>query len=131
VSAPDQVVLTGQYEGRGVFGATILTYVAEVDAFLAKLDVRGVPLPPPSLGAQFIPNIITPNNDGLNDCFQIRGLPAGPWQLRVYSRWGRLVYQSEDYQQDWSATGLSDGYYLYYLRGPVQPALQGWLDVVH
>jgi hypothetical protein len=45
----------------------------------------------------FIPNIITANNDGINDDFTIQ-LEGGRyiwWQ--VYNRWGNLVYENEEY----------------------------------
>lgn len=60
-----------------------------------------------------VPNIITPNGDGLNEVFRFTGLGPGPWQLQVYSRRGRLVYQQENYQQDWEATGPTEGLYYY------------------
>ena len=84
--------------------------------------------PPPPVAA---PNIITPNGDGLNDVFRLPGLPPGPWQLRIYSRWGQQVFASGDYQQDWSAPGLADGLYYYWLQSPARPSLRGWLEVIH
>lgn len=82
------------------------------------------------MAGRLVPNIITPNGDGLNEVFRFPGLGAGPWQLQVYSRAGRLVYQQENYQQDWGAAGLPAGLYYYYLHAPRQPAQQGWLEVV-
>lgn len=134
VSAPDQVVLTGLYEGKATFAATTLICQGDLDAFLAKWAPPGVaePTPPPgSLPALEVPNIITPNHDGHNDYFQVRGLPAGPWELRVYSRWGRLVYATTDYQQNWDAPGLADGSYFYWLAHATQATIKGWLQVQH
>ena len=96
----------------------------------------GVACLPPDAGAfppfpVAAPNIITPNGDGLNDVFRLPGLPPGPWQLRIYSRWGQQVFASGDYQQDWSAPGLADGLYYYWLQSPARPSLRGWLEVIH
>jgi gliding motility-associated-like protein len=43
-------------------------------------------------------NGITPNEDGLNDFFQIEGIENYPNNtLKIYNRWGVLVYQTENY----------------------------------
>ena len=36
--------------------------------------------------------------------------------LTIFNRWGRIVYQSSDYQNDWDGGGLSDGTYFYVLK---------------
>ncbi len=79
-----------------------------------------------------LPNIITPNGDRLNDRWVVPGLPAGA-RLRVYSRWGQLVYESRDYRNDWGAEGLPAGLYFYVLeheRLCPQPRAKGWMEVV-
>lgn len=61
-----------------------------------------------------IPNVITPNGDGFNDKFIIEEL----WdshKISIYNRWGHLVYESNDYQNEWDAEGLKDGSYYYQL----------------
>ena len=37
-------------------------------------------------------------------------------ELTVFNRWGRVVYHSKDYQNDWDGGGLSDGTYFYVLK---------------
>ena len=69
----------------------------------------------------------SPNNDGINDFYSIDGLTAYPdFTFRVYSRWGQLVYSTNDafFQWDGSTnqsgplpTGqLTDGTYFYILE---------------
>lgn len=43
------------------------------------------------------PNVITPNGDGINDCFQpdFHGDLDECFTLKIFSRWGRLLYDSE------------------------------------
>lgn len=65
----------------------------------------------------WIPNAFTPDGDGLNDVFEIRGAEY-PLQLWVYDRWGGLVFHSPDYQNNWRGTRpdgspLPDGVYTY------------------
>lgn len=47
----------------------------------------------------FIPNLFTPNNDGNNDVFKVYGSNIVSLDLRIYNRWGEIVYQSNDTQE--------------------------------
>lgn len=81
--------------------------------------------------ALFVPNIITPNGDGQNDALKIIGLAPDAWSLRIYNRWGKEVYQSPAYQQDWQAAGLADGVYYYWLRASATgQQVKGWVEVL-
>ncbi len=73
-----------------------------------------------------MPNVITPNGDGLNDVLVIEGIQKFPGsELEVFDRWGRSVYQSGDYragdplvvsQDAFRGEDLSDGTYFYVLK---------------
>ncbi|QBQ40836.1 T9SS type B sorting domain-containing protein [Sphingobacterium psychroaquaticum] len=64
-----------------------------------------------------IPNVFTPNGDGLNDYFRIVGLSLFPGRrLTIYNRWGNNVYRSEQYENDWGGSGLLEGTYFYVLE---------------
>jgi gliding motility-associated-like protein len=64
-----------------------------------------------------IPNIITPNGDNLNDNFKVPNLEYYPnSQLIIYNRWGRKVYESSNYQNDWNGEKCSDGVYYFILQ---------------
>ncbi|NQY67736.1 MAG: gliding motility-associated C-terminal domain-containing protein, partial [Flavobacteriales bacterium] len=63
-----------------------------------------------------IPDIFTPNGDGINDVFSIKNLKYWPGSyLKVFNRWGTIVYRQEDYQGTWSGTRVADGVYFYIL----------------
>lgn len=68
----------------------------------------------------FVPNIFSPNNDNINDNFVITGLHHNS-HLKVYNRWGGLVYRSDNYQNNWNGKSinngknLTDGVYYYVL----------------
>jgi len=72
----------------------------------------------PAISATFfVPNVITPNGDGKNDQFVIKGLDLYPGsQLEIFNRWGNQVYRSENYNNNWKGEGLSAGIYYYVLR---------------
>jgi gliding motility-associated-like protein len=56
----------------------------------------------------FIPDAFTPNNDGINDSWVIRGINDYPdCTVEVYNRWGNPVFVSRGYQQPWD--GRSEG----------------------
>ncbi len=47
-----------------------------------------------------IPNVFTPNQDGVNDSFEIGSLPQN-CRLFIYDRWGRLAFESINYKNEW------------------------------
>ena len=52
-----------------------------------------------------IPNIITPNGDGLNDSFIVPCVLSYPGStLVIFNRWGDEIYRDEDYKNDWEGT---------------------------
>ena len=64
---------------------------------------------------EMIPNVFTPNNDGENDAFEIKGnaiSTLGP-TLTVYNRWGEILYVQADYENTWAPdeTEAADGTY--------------------
>ena len=66
----------------------------------------------------YIPNAFTPNGDGLNDVWRLPYLDAYPhMQVRVFNRWGQMVYQSTgpDVKWDGNMNGqqLPSGVYAY------------------
>ena len=64
-----------------------------------------------------IPNVITPNGDGVNDEFVIPDLVTYVEnELTIYNRWMTMVYNSKNYDNKWKGEGLSDGVYYYFLR---------------
>jgi gliding motility-associated-like protein len=44
----------------------------------------------------FAPNSFTPNGDGTNDIFEVRGLSVYRPTLKIFNRWGVVVYVSND-----------------------------------
>ena len=66
-------------------------------------------------GEFVFPNIITPNGDGINDFFKIKGLDefVDGWSIDIYNREGRRVFHSDDYHNEWNAPDVKDGVYFY------------------
>ncbi len=52
----------------------------------------------------YIPNVFTPNGDGLNDFFRMVGLPpenVTQFNMQIFNRWGQVVYSSIDIREGW------------------------------
>ncbi len=68
-----------------------------------------------------VPNVFTPNADGVNDYFLIEGSPGVTYYFKVYNRWGQLVFSTprvEAIRWDGRDDGndmLPDGVYYYEL----------------
>ncbi|MBP5663656.1 MAG: gliding motility-associated C-terminal domain-containing protein [Bacteroidales bacterium] len=61
-----------------------------------------------------IPNIFTPNGDGVNDKFVINGLEnCEKKALMVKDRNGQIVFQSRNYDNSWDGGNLPNGTYYY------------------
>ncbi|GAB3586748.1 DUF7948 domain-containing protein [Hymenobacter daeguensis] len=75
-----------------------------------------------------IPNIITPNGDDQNQTFRL-GPDCYP-RLQIFSRWGRQVFESVAYHDDWAADGLPNGVYYYLAVYPDGHRLKGTVEVV-
>ncbi len=56
-----------------------------------------------------IPNVFTPNGDGLNDVFEI-AMECDPlnYSLSVFNRWGREVFQTSQYTDFWQGNSSID-----------------------
>uniref|UniRef100_UPI0025D66BA7 DUF7507 domain-containing protein n=1 Tax=uncultured Pedobacter sp. TaxID=246139 RepID=UPI0025D66BA7 len=64
-----------------------------------------------------IPNLFTPNGDGINDTFEINGLAQfAENDITIVNRWGNEVFRAKGYQNNWTGEGLNEGTYYYLLR---------------
>jgi gliding motility-associated-like protein len=89
-----------------------------------------------------IPDIITPNNDGFNDRFIVERSSNTKVSLKIFNRWGSIVYTDPDYKNDWdgrSSTGggqhiLPQGTYYYLVEitnvtTPAKEVKKGYLSI--
>lgn len=76
-------------------------------------------------------NLITPNKDGLNEYFVVENIDERDCTLSVFNRWGNKVYEKDHYNNEWDASGLSDGVYYYRLDDhTTESVFKGWVQVL-
>ncbi len=76
-------------------------------------------------GGYFAPNTFTPNNDGVNDGWAIVTDSECwlEWNVKIYNRWGGLVWESNIPNDVWSGSNgngsyyVADGIYVYTIKG--------------
>lgn len=82
-------------------------------------------LNPSTIVANHIPNVITPNKDGINDALYINIRDYSvytAWRIDVYNRWGERVFHSEAPTLSWDGSTsfgepLKEGTYYYVVEG--------------
>ncbi|MCS7035722.1 MAG: HYR domain-containing protein, partial [Saprospiraceae bacterium] len=92
----------------------------------------------------YIPNVITPNDDGINDYLEIPCLNTDLYpnnRLIIYNQWGDKVYEAAPYDNNpvkaWRGTlhgrqgqNLPDGTYFYYFQpAPDRKPLSGYIEI--
>jgi gliding motility-associated-like protein len=67
-----------------------------------------------------IPNVFTPNGDGVNDCYWVSGIntKCDEFYIKVYNRWGTVVYETTNSSACWDGTNqggadIPQGVYYY------------------
>jgi len=55
-------------------------------------------------GVLYVPNTFTPNNDGINDVFEINGNEIKEFELWIFNRWGEVLYTTKNMNSYWDGT---------------------------
>lgn len=67
-----------------------------------------------------VPNIFSPDGDGVNDIFNVVGNGLGHITLEIYGRWGRMVFSAPHLTEGWDGTFRGKkcpiGTYVYQLK---------------
>ena len=54
-----------------------------------------------------VPNVFTPNNDRVNDCFVVEGTKIREFNIKILSRTGKVLFESNDINQSWDGKDLN------------------------
>lgn len=77
---------------------------------------------------------ISPNNDGMNDFFDLESLNVK--YLSIFNRYGTKVYDKSNYKNEWYGTTndgkkLPDGTYYYVIEREGQESVTGWIYIIN
>jgi len=152
-ATPSGGIFSGWGVSNGIFspdsagvGFHILTYrygigsicYSEIQKTIQVIDSCAVFVPPVSGGASgiAIPNVFSPNGDGINDSWRIKYLDNFPNAIvDVYNRYGQLVFHSIGYSKNWD--GKYNGkdvpvgtYYYLIVTAPSTEPLSGSISIL-
>jgi gliding motility-associated-like protein len=71
-------------------------YCRRQDTILVRVDF--------TCGDFFVPNVFSPNADGLNDVINVNGFCIYTYNLQIFSRWGEMVFETKDRSISWDGT---------------------------
>ena len=82
-----------------------------------------------------IPSGFSPNGDGVNDVWVIRGIEAYPEAyIEVFNRWGDIVFRSQGYQSPWNGDSqqgaLSSAAYYYTIVLAEGKSITGVISII-
>ncbi len=87
------------YTAGGSYQVTLITQIPNSINCIDTLSAQTIDIiTNPEL---YIPNTFTPNGDGHNDVFRVRGPNFAIYYFAVYNRWGELMYETTDPSQGW------------------------------
>ncbi|NQX43097.1 gliding motility-associated C-terminal domain-containing protein, partial [Pedobacter steynii] len=114
---------------KGYSGVEKFTYmINDENGLRSNIAVVTINVVPPDLE---IPNTFTPNGDGRNDTFQVKGRENyDSIEISIFNRWGDEVYRSKNYKDEWDGAGLNEGTYFYVLKlkkGSQEESRRSWV----
>lgn len=124
VFTPLPIIQTTDYEGNLLLGASVYYYIDDVS--LTEIDYM-------SMIDGKIPNIFTPNGDGINDYFMFDNSLVYAKRLTILNRWGSIVFQSDsNFLWDGSHDGkeCTDGVYYYIIEVGNDFKVNGFLTLM-
>jgi gliding motility-associated-like protein len=103
------------FETEGVY-EVILTASNEfcMDTASTKITIR-------KTEELFIPNVFTPNGDGVHDEFKISGSGFTDYSAKIYNRWGQFITELKSTKETWkgeliNGNDVSSGVYYIYIN---------------
>ncbi|MBV6654855.1 MAG: PKD domain-containing protein [Mameliella sp.] len=118
VSGPDGIVLydwsldvagsstdanpVATFDENGIYTAVLIAVDEEGCTFSDNFSFEVRFCEPDGGCAYAFPNAFSPNADGVNDTFELlRNCPVTSFELRVFNRWGGIVYESDNPDEGW------------------------------
>lgn len=103
------------YSASGIYDVTLIATNQFTSDTISQSFTLGLTCP------ITVPNVFSPNDDGLNDILFILGLPL-EFNLIIYNRWGYAVFESNNPNELWNGKVMNtgapavEGVYFYILK---------------
>ncbi|MFN3918530.1 MAG: gliding motility-associated C-terminal domain-containing protein [Flavobacteriales bacterium] len=127
INVPMRYCMDATCESLYIGGEYILNYMAFSTSCGSDTVYKSsrIIVDPIQGGPDEIPNIFTPNGDGINDYFTLRGINDPCYdemEVKIYNRWGVLVYESNDPEFKWDGNNkrgvqCAEGTYFVLIEG--------------
>lgn len=126
----NQFQVNQRYAEEGTYNVTLIG----IDDFgcLEEVNKRAYIKVSEFVNQVFVPSAFTPNNDGVNDVFRIRGFQPLEFNMMVFDHWGEQIYTSQNSSEGWDGSFLNkpvpQGNYAYvitYFNGIESETLSG------
>jgi gliding motility-associated-like protein len=90
------------YYEEGIYDVFLISCYANYccDSAKSTIEVRD---------SLHIPNVITPNSDGINDFFFIHNPNLNDYHLVIYNRWGQMIFESNNLNESWNGKVFNTG----------------------
>lgn len=100
---------TATYASIGIY-SVILTVSNGICQDQTTSTITVLPMPDAEI---FVPNVFTPNGDGINDSFALDVKFGQTIQVQIFNRWGNLMYEMNDFTEKWDGKEATEGVYFY------------------
>lgn len=112
-----ECIINHTYGDTGVYNVSMIVTTSNgcIDTAYETVQVK-------TFYTFYIPSAFSPNNDGRNDVFFVKGIGIRDYQIDIFNRRGQMVYQSSDPYEEWNGkffnTGgiAPEGVYVYVLK---------------
>ena len=88
----------------------------------------------PQEHALFVPNVFSPDGDGVNDYFQVMGKGLDHITIEIYNRWGQQVFVAPNLNEVWDGKYRGKpcpiGTYVYQLKIDKKPSQSGTVTLI-
>jgi gliding motility-associated-like protein len=124
----EKYITIGNFEPHFIQQGLVYVFIDDVSVYLCD---DTLPEQPKEIK---IPNVFSPNADGVNDLFEIENLAQGA-EVSIYNRWGALVFESNNPNNFWDGrtkggTPVPGGIYYYIVKIPGSESKKGFVELI-
>jgi gliding motility-associated-like protein len=133
VITKDSAAITHEFRKPGVVKVCLTTYNEKgcMDKICKDIDL---------VTSLWIPNVFTPDADGFNDRFVVLIHGEVYYDMKIYDRWGKQVFEGHNRHETWDGVNQNDGqlcldgtyYYVFNYRhiGGIQKQAKGTVTLL-